>query len=238
MRDIDDLVVKAQSDNGILEDFIKQNEFYILKCASKVTHRYISKSDDEWSIALMAFHQAILDYSINKGSFYAFSELVIKRRLYDYLKGQGRFSHEVSVDPVVFETDSEEATEDVSIKIAVAEQVSQSDSGDIKLEIEAVNQQFSLYGFSFFDLTSCSPKAKKTKESCAKAVNYILQNPIMITNMQDTKQLPLKIIEKNVGIPRKILDRHRKYIIAAVEILSGEYPKLSEYLRYIREVMI
>ena len=238
MRDIDDLVIKAQSDNSILEEFIECNEVYILKCASKTTHRYISKSDDEWSIALMAFHQAILDYSINKGSFYAFSDLVIKRRLYDYLRGQRRFSQEVSVDPVVFETDSEEATEDVSIKIAVAEQVSQSDSGDIKLEIEAVNQQFSLYGFSFFDLTSCSPKAKKTKESCAKAVNYILQNPIMITNMQDTKQLPLKIIEKNVGIPRKILDRHRKYIIAAVEILSGEYPKLSEYLRYIREVMI
>lgn len=238
MRDIDDLVIKAQSDNSILEEFIEHNEFYILKCASKTTHRYISKSDDEWSIALMAFHQAILDYSINKGSFYAFSDLVIKRRLYDYLRGQGRFSQEVPVDPVMFETDSEEETEDVSIKMAVAEQVSQNDSGDIKLEIEAVNQQFSLYGFSFFDLASCSPKAKKTKESCAKAVKYILQNPIMITNIQDTKQLPLKIIEKNVGIPRKILDRHRKYIIAAVEILSGEYPKLSEYLRYIREVMM
>lgn len=238
MRDIDDLVIKAQLDNSILEDFIKQNEFYILKCASKTTHRYISMSDDEWSIALMAFHQAIIDYSIDKGSFYPFSELVIKRRLYDYLKGQGRYTHEISVDPHVFDTDSEEEAEDVSIKMAVAEQVSQSDSGDIKLEIEAVNQRFSLYGFSFFDLTSSSPKAKKTKESCAKAVNYILQNPIMIINMQDTKQLPAKIIEKNVGIPRKILDRHRKYIIAAVEILSGEYPKLSEYLRYIREVMM
>lgn len=238
MRDIDDLVIKAQRDNTILEDFIKQNEFYILKCASKTTHRYISKSDDEWSIALMAFHQAILDYSFNKGSFYSFSELVIKRRLYDYLKGQGRYTHEISVDPYVFESDSEEETEDISIKIAVAEQISQSDSGDIKLEIEAVNQQFSLYGFSFFDLTSCSPKAKKTKESCAKAVNYILQNPLMITNMQGTKQLPIKIIEKNVGIPRKILDRHRKYIIATVEILCGDYPKLSEYLRYIREVMM
>jgi len=238
LRDIDDLVIKAQWDNSILEDFIKQNEFYILKCASKTTHRYISKSDDEWSIALMAFHQAILDYSIDRGSFYPFSELVIKRRLYDYLKGQGRYAHEISVDPYVFDTDSEEDTEDVSIKIATAEQVSKSDSGDIKLEIEAVNQQFALYGFSFFDLATCSPKAKKTKVSCAKAVNYILQNPIMITNMQDSKQLPIKIIEKNVGIPRKILDRHRKYIIAAVEILSGEYPKLSEYLRYIREVMM
>jgi RNA polymerase sigma factor len=43
------------------------------------------------------------------------------------------------------------------------------------------------------------------------------------------------MIEKNTHVPRKILERHRKYIIAAIEILSGEYPYLADYLRYIRE---
>jgi RNA polymerase sigma factor len=43
------------------------------------------------------------------------------------------------------------------------------------------------------------------------------------------------MIEKNSQVPRKILERHRKYIVAAIEILSGEYPYLAEYLRYIRE---
>jgi RNA polymerase sigma factor len=43
------------------------------------------------------------------------------------------------------------------------------------------------------------------------------------------------MIEKNTNVPRKILERHRKYIIAAIEILSGEYPYLADYLRYIRE---
>ena len=36
---------------------------------------------------------------------------------------------------------------------------------------------------------------------------------------------------------RKILDRHRRYIIAAAEILSGEYPVLAEYLGYIRKAL-
>ena len=44
-----------------------------------------------------------------------------------------------------------------------------------------------------------------------------------------------KIIE-NTLLPRKILERHRNYIIAAVEILSGEYPLLAEYLSFIRKV--
>ena len=39
--------------------FITQNEKYIISCASRFTKRYITKSDDEWSIALIAFSNAI-----------------------------------------------------------------------------------------------------------------------------------------------------------------------------------
>jgi RNA polymerase sigma factor len=56
-----------------------------------------------------------------------------------------------------------------------------------------------------------------------------------VSELRRSKQLPLKNIEKSAQVPRKILERHRKYIIAAIEILSGEYPNLAEYLRYIRE---
>ncbi len=55
---------------------------------------------------------------------------------------------------------------------------------------------------------------------------------------KNTKLLPVKILEKNTKVPRKIIERHRKYIIAAIVILSGEYLELAEYLRYIREEMI
>jgi RNA polymerase sigma factor len=59
---------------------------------------------------------------------------------------------------------------------------------------------------------------------------------MLLSELKSSKQLPLKIIENNCKIPRKILERHRKYIIAAIELLHGEYPNLAEYLRYIREV--
>lgn len=59
MRELDALVLDAKRDPSVLEVLVKQQEYYILKCASKTCHRYITKSDDEWSIALMAFTQAI-----------------------------------------------------------------------------------------------------------------------------------------------------------------------------------
>jgi len=105
----------------------------------------------------------------------------------------------------------------------------------LQYEIQEANQAFANFGFSFFDLSECSPKAEKTKKSCAKAVVFLLKNPLLITEIYNLKQLPLKIIEKNTKVPRKILERHRKYIIAAVEILSGEYPGLAEYMRFIRK---
>jgi RNA polymerase sigma factor len=53
--------------------------------------------------------------------------------------------------------------------------------------------------------------------------------------MKVKKMLPVNVVEKNAKVPRKILERHRKYIIAAVEILSGDFPYLAEYIRFIRE---
>lgn len=235
MRELDSLVIKAKTDQHILENLIRQNEFYIIKCISKTTHRYITKSDDEWSIALMAFKQSIDKYELEKGSFLSFAELIIRRRLIDYSKSQSKYHPEVSVDPIIFDVEPNDEKEDISIRLAVANQVSQKDTSDLKLEIEAANKVFTSYSFSFFDLSKCSPHAKKTKKACAKAVNYMLQNPVLLREFRTAGHLPLKIIEKSTGVPRKIIERHRKYIIAAIEILSGEYPYLAEYLRYIRE---
>jgi len=100
-----------------------------------------------------------------------------------------------------------------------------------------VQKLLSRYGFSFFDLTDCSPKAGKTKTACAQAVAYLLQDENLIRKMQETCMLPIKEILQHTKISRKILERYRKYIIAATEILNGEYPLLAEYMNYIRKAL-
>ena len=217
MRELDQIVVNVANDSQKLNEFIKQHEFFILKCASKTAKHYVSKNDDEWSVALVAFSEALKKYDYGKGSFISFAELIIHRSLVDYYRVQGRHSAEVQVDWI----------EDNA--------VIENNDNNLKLEVEAIGQVLESYGFTFMDLVECSPKAKKTKTACGKAVSYLLNKPVLITEMRSSKQLPNKIIEKNAGIPRKILERHRKYIIAAAEILHGDYPYLSDYLSYIRE---
>ncbi len=236
MREIDIMVETAKTDEKVMEELVLKHENFILKSASSIARSYVSKSDDEWSIALAAFTEAVRTYSMDKGSFLNFAELVIRRRTIDYIRSKSRYAPEISINPALFDTESDDEDEDdISIKIAVAEKVSNPVDNSLKLEIELANDVFSSYGFTFFDLSDCSPKAKKTKQSCAKAVAYMLKNPILVSNMKVMKLLPVKIIEKNAKIPRKVLERHRKYIIAAVEIISGDYPYLAEYMRFIRE---
>lgn len=233
MKDLNERVMSAASDNEELTSLIEDYQNFIIATASKASGRYITKSDDEWSISLSAFSQAVKGYSLEKGSFLSFAELVIRRRLIDYSRQQKRHINETLIDPAILNDNNN--IESPGIQNQIISKFSSSHDDSLKYEIEAANSTFAKYGFSFFDLTTCSPKAKKTRTACAKAVAYIIKTPIILEQLRSSGTLPIKTIQNNSGIPRKILERHRKYIIAAVEVMTGNYPYLAEYLRFIRE---
>ncbi|MGN6712300.1 sigma factor [Anaerocolumna jejuensis] len=230
--------MEASQNENVLNTFIEQNERNILHIASKVSGHYITKSDDEWAIALTAFVQAVKEYDGKKGNFLSFAKMVVQRRLIDYFRQQSKYKPELAVNPVAFDMESEEE-EDNTVRHAVTKKSMESGRQEsLAFEIRTVNENLKEYGFSFFDLTKCSPKAAKTKIACGKVINFCIQDPMVVKVLKNTKLLPVKILEKNTKVPRKIIERHRKYIIAAIVILSGEYLELAEYLRYIREEKI
>ena len=235
MTDLDKIALEARTDDGKLESLIEQSASFILKCASSASRHPVSKSDDEWSVALAAFFQAVHDFRPERGRFLSFAELVIRRRLADYFKNQMRYRAEIQAAPEIFESGPLSRSPQPALQASVSKKLSVDEPEDLRLEIEAADMAFSRYGFSFFDLAACSPKAQKTKTACAKAVACLLKNPALLSGLHASGQLPIKAIEKAARIPRKILDRHRKYIIAAAEILSGEYPGLAEYMWFIRK---
>lgn len=235
MEKIDAKALQASKNKQLLDDFLLENESFILKYTCFVLHKNVSKSDDEWSIAFLAFSQAVRSYLPEKGNFTAFAKVVIKRRLIDYLRSQSKSNCETVVNPSVMECDWEEDRSESAAEKEIYLQIVQEPDDSLKLEIESVTETFQKYGFSFFDLAACSPKAGKTKKACAKAAAYMIKNPDILREMRNTKLLPIKSIENGTGVPRKILERHRKYIIAAIEILTGDYPFLAEYMQPVRE---
>ena len=234
---VNELAVRAAWDESAREELIRQQEQNILRMASRASYRYVTKSDDEWSIALVAFSDAIDRYSPEKGDFLAFARLVISHALTDYHRGRSGGLQEVPVSPFVLEgnADPEEEEDTGGVYLAVVEQSREASDRSMQDEVIAANEMLAEYGFRFYDLTECSPRQEKTRMQCAAAVRALLGRPELMKELKRTRKLPIRAVENASGIPRKILDRYRKYIITATLLLEGDYPQLAEYLKFVRE---
>ncbi len=241
MNELEEKVLAAKTDEGIFNELVESNQPWILRVASETTHRYVTDSDDEWSVALMAFHEAVQSYEEDKGSFRGLAGMVIRRRIVDYIRSEGRHGDEMSVTPAAFEDglDEEEAGGvNLQVQRRVAEEAADAPGEDTaslaRAEIAEMQEILQLYGFSFFDLADASPKAEKTKKSCAQAVRTLIASVLLMAQMRLKRLLPIKELSEVSGVIRKILERHRKYIIASAEILDGDFPILAGYLAFIK----
>lgn len=234
-QQLNETAIAAKNNAQLRNSFLSENELFILNCAQNVSKRRIDKSNDEFSIALISFNRAIEGYSPEKGDFVTFAKTVIKNGLLDYFKSQNRFNGEVAVSPNAFDGDIDQECEETALQYAVSQKAAVTVEHTLKEEIEAVGELLSAYGISFFDLAECSPKSEKTRKCCATAVNCVVNTESVFAKMRKTLLLPIKMIISLTYLPRKLLERHRKYIIAASEILAGDFPALGEYLSFIRK---
>ncbi|MBQ3378942.1 MAG: RNA polymerase subunit sigma [Clostridia bacterium] len=240
MNDPNKLIMAAKTDERAFEELLNEKKAWILSVASKTTGRYVTESDDEWSTALLAFSEAVKGYDEGKGTFDFFAALVIKRRLTDEMRASGKAALELSVSPEAFGEDGGERgplENVVGVRIAKSsmETAAQDDEASrAREEIAAMQAILKEYGFSFFDLAECSPKSQKTKASCRTAVRALIASAALMAKMRLKRMLPIKELFEASGVVKKILDRHRRYIIASAEILDGEFPILASYIDYIR----
>ena len=229
----------AKQDERELEKLVQKSRRFILGCAYRETHRFVTESDDEWSVSLIAFHEAVMSYDLEKGSFKHFAALVIRRRLMDEFDRNTRRRPEITADLSGAGLDENEEGTPIQIEVQrrVSEEAIRRQEAEISVrdEIEAVGQTLGQYGISFFDLAECSPKAQKTKSACALAIRALIEDETLMRQLRSGGVLPIKKICEITGVPRKIPENHRKYIIAAAEILYGDYPQLAEYLRYVKK---
>ena len=241
MIELEQQALAAKTDERAFNELVESSKSWILRVASETTKRYVTDSDDEWSIALMAFSEAVQSYETEKGSFRGLAAMVIRRRVVDYLRTEGRHADELSVLPAAFE-DGLDEDETGGVELQVQRRMAQEadaapgeDAASLaRAEIAELQDILRLYGFTFFDLADASPKAEKTKQSCGKAVRTMLATAVLMAQMRLKRLLPIKELSTASGVVRKILERHRKYIIASSEILDGDFPILAGYLAFIR----
>ena len=227
------LALRAQEDERAREELIHRSERNILRIASRAKHRFVSKSDDEWAIALCAFSRAIDTYSSDKGRFLPYAETLIRRSLIDVYRAEKKRAIEISVPPESFEGETEEDAANPVLAVIVRSSLRAQDTA-LRDEILAANAELKRFGFSFYDLTSCSPGRAGTRGLCFRAADAVLSSEPIRSRLLKTGQLPMRFLTEMHGIQRKLLDRYRRYIIALIVIRCGDYPALNGYIRGIR----
>lgn len=225
---INEKVEKIKNNEDEINKFVEEYKPFIASCTEKVTGRFVKYGeDDELSIALLAFVEAVKTFDKNKGSFLPFAKNVIRRRLIDYFRKESRHS---SVIPLSSCYSDEEEEKDLSVGQSIEKHAIDEISEYRRLELEELKKELSKWDISFFDVANVSPKHKRTKKMCIDIINFLLSNSDLLHKIKSKKYLPISEIEKSTGIPRKKIERLRKYIIAVTIIMSGDYQYIQDYI--------
>lgn len=177
------------------------------------------------SIAIEAFLFSIKKYAPEKGPFINFAALVIKRKLLNEVSTQNaRIKNEINLSSL--------ATTDNDGNEMAYELTDDHTAFDnpLKWEIEAIKTESLQFGIDFFKLNMYSPKTQKTKLNCSEAIRYLVHSDELLQLMRRKSVLPLKELCEATSLDRKMMERHRQYIIVVTLIASDDYPYLQSWL--------
>ena len=226
--DINARIAAIKNNDEEINRFVEEYKPFIASCTEKLAGRYVRYGeDDELSIAMMGFVEAIKAFDVTRGNFLSFSQNVIKRRLIDYYRKEKRHSNVISLNTYMGD-DNEEY--DLSSGESL-EKYAEDRLGEYRrLELEQLGRELSEYEITFFDLASVSPKQDRTHKICSEIAGFLLSRPALIKLIKEKKYLPIAEIINALKVPRKIVERSRKYIIAVVIIASGDYQYIRDYV--------
>ncbi|MEH6988054.1 RNA polymerase sigma factor SigI [Cytobacillus firmus] len=235
-KSLEETVKLIQQGNAALNnELIESYKPFIAKTVSSVCKRYIHESDDEFSIGLIAFNEAIQKYSPDKGSsLISFSEVLIKRRVIDYIRKQSKFQN-LSFNGVSNLEDDDTASSAIEDELSIEDYRKKTDEELRKEEIFQFTQILQEFGLTFSDLIEQSPKHADARKNAMTVAKILVENEELKSILFDKKKLPIKQLEGYVSLSRKTIERNRKYIIAISLILTGDYVFLKDYIKGVLE---
>ena len=224
-------VYAAKENSRKADDLIREYIPFIRSEAAKFMSRLCTDQDDEYSIAMMAFYEAIMGYEKGRGAFLSYAALLIRSRLVDYRRKEERHQGHISLH-TENSGDDERTLLDTLADDHDHFEVSATREAT-RQEIEELSRVMGLFDVNFADVADNSPRQERTLQACTAAVRYARENPQLLDELLRTRRLPLAQLVAGTGVERKTLARHRKYILAMLLILTNGYEIIRGHLRHV-----
>lgn len=234
---IEEVIDKIQKgDSQLQNEILEQYSPFIASTVSSVCKRYISEFDDEFSIGLIAFNEALEKFDPAKGrSVLSFAEIVIKNRIVDYIRKEAKNPDTINFSVQEFNNPTDDIGEYSINKIETSLSLEEYNKENEKLlrkeEIAKYQRALNDFGLSFSELLNSAPKHADARQNAIEAASTLIKDEELKEIFYETKKLPIKKLENLVSVSKKTIERNRKYIIALAIILDGEFSFLKEYVK-------
>lgn len=228
---IETLISQAQQGNDLSrEQVIRHYKPFIINSVGHICKRYISWSDEEASLSLIAFNRAIDTYSPHSGKkFISYSYLLIKRELIDYFRREQRRESHLSID---YRMEEEMEYSHIEQKESLNAYQTTLHSTELVEEILELDEQLSKFGIAFEELEHYSPKHKDTRDSLIEMAFEFSQDEVLIQEFLRNKKIPITSFCKKTNYHPKKIEKFRKYIVALIILLlHPEWVHLTGYLQ-------
>jgi len=220
-HELSNTITQAKHNKEIRESFITQYIPFIDKTISRVSGRYITREDDEHSIGLIAFNEAIEAFDENKSaSFFALAGTIIKRRLIDFYRKERKKRNELGLEQIEPHIAYEMTIENLEDKM------------DTRFEITYYTKILESYNIQFSDLVSCSPGNKRARQNAMDVVKVLVDEPELTEYLISKRTLPIQLLERKCKVSKKTIERQRKYIIAVAIIHIYKLESLLNYVSF------
>lgn len=202
------------------EEIIRENKTFIARISAKICGRYLCwENDDELSVALIAFNEAIDRFNKAKNSsFHFFAYQIIHQRLVDHFRRENRHYHLAFSLPGEEEKDSSPS----DYKQAWEEYQQVSHRENMAEAFKELNSDLSGFGMTLKDVSRSCPKHRDTRETLIRVARMLSENEELLGYLHRCKQLPVKELTSLCGTSRRVLGKGRKYIIALALIMSDK----------------
>lgn len=207
------LALIRAGDNRAREDLIEAHRLFICRAAAKVCGRSLEwDRDDEVSIGLLAFNEALDRYDAGRGvPFKAFARLIIKSRVTDFLRRENRHT---SHSGISLDQGEDYKTTSIENWQAWERHLEEEAARERREEIAEFQRVISGLGITFDDLVRSSPKHRDTRSNLLAMARQLAADDELFNQLMSTGKLPVTALSRLSGVGPKTIERGRRYIIA------------------------
>lgn len=218
MKDIGQRVIAARGNARETERIIEEYLPFIRKQAASVQG---APQDDSGTLALLGFVQAMQKYEPGKGAFLAYAQLVIRSRLLDEIR---------KAPPAHLPLEAEDGPSPID-EASIARYDADEERRELAAEIAEANAALEAYGISFALLGKIGPRQQRSRALCLRVARHIACDDALCGDFNRTGRLPQAAAALALGISPKTIEKHRRYIVALLVLLAGDFPHIHCFLR-------